>query len=126
MTSDITPLCFSYLKYYILWSKEPIKDYHFFLVYYFFLDFRVLNSKFVKFFMSVLKWQVNSSSNFALQILRSCFFYFQQKDPIKVPILTFSSALVNVCQISFFKPQVSFSSKFAHLFSVMKDNSSVF
>ena len=32
----------------------------------FFLDFRVLESKFVKFLMSVLKWQVNSSSNFAL------------------------------------------------------------
>ena len=31
-----------------------------------FLDFRVLESKFVKFLMSVLKWQVNSSSNFAL------------------------------------------------------------
>ena len=63
-----------------------------------FLDFRVLESKFVKFLMSVLKWQVNSSSNFALffivmtmnplQILRSYLFYFGQKDPIKVPILT--------------------------------------
>ena len=31
-----------------------------------FLDFRVLESKFVKFLMSVLKWQVNSSSNFPL------------------------------------------------------------
>ena len=30
-----------------------------------FLDFWVLESKFVKFLMSVLKWQVNSSSNFA-------------------------------------------------------------
>ena len=31
-----------------------------------FLDFWVLESKFVKFVMSVLKWKVNSSSNFAL------------------------------------------------------------
>ena len=31
-----------------------------------FLDFQVLKSKFVKFLMSVLKWQVNSFSNFAL------------------------------------------------------------
>ena len=31
-----------------------------------FLNFRVLQWKFVKFLMSVLKWQVNSSSNFAL------------------------------------------------------------
>ena len=30
------------------------------------LDFRVLQSKFVKFLMSGLKWHVNSSSNFAL------------------------------------------------------------
>ena len=31
-----------------------------------FLHFWVLKSKFVKFLMSVLKWKVNSSSNFAL------------------------------------------------------------
>ena len=31
-----------------------------------FLDFQVLESKFVKFLMWILKWQVNSSSNFAL------------------------------------------------------------
>ena len=31
-----------------------------------FLDFQVLESKFIKLLMSVLKWQVNSSSNFAL------------------------------------------------------------
>ena len=30
-----------------------------------FLHFRVFESKFVKFLMSILKWQVNSSSNFA-------------------------------------------------------------
>ena len=61
--SDITPLYFSKLKHYILWSKEPIKEQ-------FFLDIRVLESKFVKFLMSVLKWKVNplhySSLHFAL------------------------------------------------------------
>ena len=31
-----------------------------------FLDFWVFESKFFKFLMSILKWQVNSSSNFAL------------------------------------------------------------
>ena len=31
-----------------------------------FLDFQVLESKFVKFLMSILKWQFYSSSNFAL------------------------------------------------------------
>ena len=31
-----------------------------------FLDFQVLESKFIKLLMSVLKWQVSSSSNFAL------------------------------------------------------------
>ena len=30
------------------------------------MDFRILATKFVKFLMSVLKWKVNSSSNFAL------------------------------------------------------------
>ena len=30
-----------------------------------FLDFQLLGSKFMKFFISVLKWQVNSSSNLA-------------------------------------------------------------
>ena len=34
-----------------------------------------------------------------LQILSSYIFYFGQKDPIKVPILTLSSALVKICKI---------------------------
>ena len=54
---NITPLYFFYLRHYILWSKEPIKEH-------FFLDFQVLESKFVKFIMSILKRQVNSSSIF--------------------------------------------------------------
>ena len=34
-----------------------------------------------------------------LQIFSSCIFYFGQKDPIKVPILRFSSALEKISQI---------------------------
>ena len=69
-----------------------------------------------------LSWHITP-----LQILRSFLFYFGQKDLIKVPILTFSSALVKICQISqvFFQTISRFSSKFAYLFSVMEDNSSV-
>ena len=70
----------------------------------------MLESKFVKFLISVLKWkflisvlkwQVNSSSNFALFFnvmthnssgnFKVTLFYFGQKDPIKVPILTLFS-----------------------------------
>ena len=65
--------------------------------------FQVFASKFVKFLMSILNWQVNSSSNLASFFiamthnssvnLSSYIIYFGQKDPIKVPILTLSSAL---------------------------------
>ena len=74
----------------------------------YFLDFRVLESKFVKFILwndksiplqildfSSLPWHITP-----LQILSSYLFYFGRKDPIKVPILTLSSALVKMCQIS--------------------------
>ena len=59
------------------------------------------------------KWQVNSSSNFAsffivmtitpLWISSLYFFYFGLKDPIKVPILRPSSALVKICHIHYHK-----------------------
>ena len=49
-------------------------------------------------------------------MLRSYLFYFGQKDPIKVPILTLSSALVKICQI----PHVFFQTTAQNL-----DNSSV-
>ena len=45
-------------KIYILLKSSPLK-------YSFFLDFQVLESKFLKFLMSILKRQVNSSSNFS-------------------------------------------------------------
>ena len=71
---------------------------------------------------SSLSWHINP-----LWILSSYFVYFRLKDPIKIPILRLSIALVKTCifLMSFFKPQVSFSSSFASLFSVMKDKSSV-
>ena len=56
------PTVLFYLKHYILGSKEPIKEH-------FFLDFWVLESKFIKFLMSILEWLVNSSSNFALFLI---------------------------------------------------------
>ena len=69
---------------------------------------------------SWLPWHVTS-----LWILSSHFSYIGLKDPINMPILRLSVALVKICYI----PHViflSFSSSFASLFSVMKDNSSVF
>ena len=84
------------------WSKQPIKEQ--------ILDFYVLGSKFVKFLLSILKWQVNSSSHhvsfFIVMIHNSpvnfklTHFLIWIKDPIKVTILTLLSALVKICQIS--------------------------
>ena len=59
--------------------------------------------------MSILKQQVNSSSDF-LSFLSaitykssvscsSCIFFFGQRDPMKIPILTLSSVLFRICQI---------------------------
>ena len=74
----------------------------------------MLGSKFVKFLMSILNWQVKSSSIFAsffmawhitpLYILSSCICNFRQKNAIKIPIWRLSSALVKKCQI----PRVNF------------------
>ena len=101
----------------------------------FFLDFRVLESKFVKFLMSVLKWQVNSSSNFALfftamaynssanlKVIPFLFWTkgFHQSPNFQVLWWKFAKFLS-----SFFQTTISFSSKFACLFSVVKNNFSV-
>ena len=56
--SDRTPLYFSKLKHIYFGQRIQLKSS--------FLDIRVLESKFIKFLMSVLKWQVNPFSNFAL------------------------------------------------------------
>ena len=60
--------------------------------------------------MWVLKWQVNSPSNFASFFIvmahnssvnfKLILFYFGLNDPIKVTILRLSSALVKICHIS--------------------------
>ena len=59
--------------------------------------------------MTLLKWQVNFSSNFALSFivmtykvvkLKVITFVLCTKGSTKVPILTLSSALVKICQIS--------------------------
>ena len=64
----------------------------------------------------------NSSVNFS-----TCIFYFGQKDFMKVPILTLSSVLVKICQIPHLILQTtSFSSNFAWLLSIIKENFSVF
>ena len=53
----------------------------------------------------------------------TCVFYFGEKDPIKVPILTLSSALWKFAKffMSFSISPVSFSSNITSFFSVMKD-----
>ena len=43
---------------------------------------------------SSMSWHITP-----LKILNSYIFCFGQKDPIKVPVLTLSSALVKICQI---------------------------
>ena len=87
--------------------------------------------------MSILSWQVSSSSNLAsflivmthnsLVNLSSCIFYFGSKDPIKVPILRILSALMKSCQIPhvIFGSTVSFPSNFASIFSAIKRNYSM-
>ena len=72
--------------------------------------------------MSILKRQVNSSSNFSSSFrvitynssvnFSSCIFYFGQKDRMKIPILTLSSVLMKICQI----PHVNFQTKSQFLF----------
>ena len=87
----------------------------------------MIRSKFVKLSMSNLK-QVSYSSNYTLFIIVMAHNSYVNFNPIRVLILTHSSALVKICHIPhvIFKPQVSFSSNFASLFIVMGDNSSVF
>ena len=67
--------------------------------------------------LSMLIWQVNSCSNFALFVVilthsssvnfNLIHFLLRQKDPMKIPVLILLSALVKICQI----PQVIFQTK---------------
>ena len=88
---------------YILWSKEPIKEQ---IIWIFKCSSQDLsnfscqfwNGKSIPlqiFHYSSLSWHITS-----LEILNSYIFYFKQKDPINVPILRLSSALVKICHIS--------------------------
>ena len=101
---------------YTLVTRSPLKDK--------FVQLLSARVKFAKFFLSISKRQVNSSSIFyhfslsqhvtALYILSLYIFYFGQKDPIKVPILTLSSALVEICKIAnvIFQTTIQFFLKF--------------
>ena len=102
-----------------------------------FWDFLVLESKFGKCLMSILKRQVNSSSNFALFFIAMThnsslnfklihFLLCMKRSPQNPNLETFKCFGENLPTflMSFSKPQVSFSSNFSWLFSVMKDNSS--
>ena len=98
----------------------------------------MLSSKFVKFLVSILNWQVKSSSNFASFFIlithnspvnfNLMYFLFWIKGPNKSPnFQTFEGAVVKICQIShvILEAQVSFPSSFVSIFSVIKHNSSV-
>ena len=101
----------------------------------------MLRSKFVKFLISILNSQVNSSSNFAsffilmrhnsLVNFKLIHFLFWIKGPNKSPkFYTFECALVKICQILHVilestKVQVSFPSHFASIFNAIKHNSSI-
>ena len=76
--SKITPLYFFQLKHSIftLVKSSPLKRK--------FLNFRVFGSIFVKFFMSILNWQVNSSSIFA-----SFFIVMTHSSPVNFKLIYF-------------------------------------
>ena len=76
---------------FLLWLKGAHESAYFW-------DFQEVGSKFIKFLMSILKRQVNSSSNFAsffIVMTHSSSVNFK----LKVPILRLSSAVVKICQI---------------------------
>ena len=97
----------------------------------------MLGSKLVKFLMSILRRQVNSSSNFASFLIvmthnssiKLKLSTLDEKMPLKSQFWGFPKLWWKCVKLlmSFSKPQVSFSSNFASLYSitysVMKDNS---
>ena len=95
--------------------------------------FRALWSKFVKYLTPILRWHVNSSSIFV-----SFFIVKIHNSSVNFKLIHFllwtkgsyqsSNFDTFECSkflMSFSKQQVNFSSNFASLFNVMKDNSSV-
>ena len=103
-----------------------------------FSDFCLIVQKLAKFLMSFFKPQVVFLLNFALlpfsvmthnpsKIFKLRHISFGQKEPINIHFFRFLSAVMKVHSIAIFKTKkVRVYSNFASLFSVMKDNSSVF
>ena len=126
--SNITPWCIFRSNIIYFDQRHPLK--------WNFWDFWVLQSKFVKLLMPILNWEVNSSSIIAsffilmthnsLVNFKLKYFQLWTKNPIKIPILKLIGSLVKIYEILylFSKPKVSFSSDFALLSNVTKDNSS--
>ena len=94
----------------------------------------MLWSKLVKFLMSILKRQVDSSPNFAqssvstpLYFFSSNNIYFAQVKQLRWTFLRLSGAWVKIRQflMSILKRQVNCSSNFASFFNVMTHNSFV-
>ena len=127
----ITPLYFCSSNIYTLATRSQLKHK--------FFSFQVLGSKFVKFLKKVLKWKVNSSSIFV-----SFFTVMTHNSSVNLKLIHFLPWTKGSHQtkfrfwhfrvlwwkfakflMSFSKRQVSFSSNFASLLNVMKDNSSV-
>ena len=98
----------------------------------------MFGSKFIKFLMSILKWHVNSSSNFASLFIvmihnsyvdfKLILFLLWIKGPHQNPNFDFQVFWWKfaIFLMSFSKPQVNVSSNFVSPFSVMKDNSCTF
>ena len=112
----------------------------------FFLQRQPLKCKYLRFssarvrtqvFMSILKRQVNSSSNFASFFIaitnkstvkfKLIHFLLWIKESVKVQILRLSSALVKISQIPHivFENKSHFPTNFASIFSTIKHKSSV-
>ena len=87
----------------------------------------------MSFFKPPVNVYLNITSPFSVMthdssvIFRSNMIYFDQKEPIKAQALRVASDGIKSAKffMSFFKAQVSFSSKFASFFSVVTHNSSV-
>ena len=97
----------------------------------------MLRSKLAKLFMSILKWKVDSSSNFESVFIvmahnpfvnfKPFFFLLWAKRAHQSPTFdTFECSSEHLPNFSCLSPNYKSSSNFASLFNVMKDNSSVF
>ena len=130
MSSNITPLYFFSLNIIYFDRKEPINAQILKTLEYSSQNLTNSSCQFRKdksvissiLHHSLFPWDITP-----LQILSSQIFYFGEMNPIKAPILRLSCALLKIFQIPhvIFKPQVSFASNFALIFSAIKDIFSV-